>query len=344
MSAELREITSAEYAQFLAAARHSAFQRLAWLELVENQYRVKLVPLGCFVGGELQAVIPLLRRKLGPAVLMGAPLRRCPVPPATPFCAPPDKASLALEALQQWSRTRRAGYLQATFPTRDDPAPASGDQVELLDNLELKLPPSLEDLWNRLAKKTRYTVRRAIKDGVKLHWASSGRFLESQSTLLHDTYGRQGVRPNYPLDFYRALFEKRRETGLHVLYATHGGRVVAAAWVLTDAERCYYWDAATAEEGRRMSANHALVWTLIRWAHRRGFKTLDFVGTARGGRGGSRPGIGHFKRAMGAEPVAYHIVYWYSPAYRLALAAYRAVSRLRRSIASVRRRQDGAES
>jgi hypothetical protein len=286
-----------------------------------------------------------MQRRFGPAMLFGAPLRRCPVPPATPFCAPSTVAATALEALEAWALQRGIGYLQVTYPSRGGDVPACGDGVELLGNLELGLSRPLEELWQLLAKKTRYTVRRAFKDGVKLHWSSDPAFIEAQSRLLHDTYSRQGhaIRPNYPLALYRALLEKQHEVGLRVMYATSGGQVIAAAWILSDAKRCYYWDAATAAEGRRLNANHALVWCLVRWAKRRGFETIDFVGTARGGRGGSRPGIGHFKRSMGAEAVAYHIVYRYSPVYRLALAAYRSLSLLRRAITSLRSAPDGGE-
>jgi len=340
MSTEIREISRDAYADFAASTSCSVFQQRTWLELVERTYPVRFHPLGCFVDGELRAVVPLLSRKLGPVVLRGSPLRQCPVPPATPLCAPPDRASLVLEALPEWLRRQRVGYLQVTVPSAE---PGAGDWMESLDNLELALPADLQELWNRLAKKTRYTVRRAIKDGVKLHWASTPAFLETQARLLRDTYGRQGVQPNYPLAFYQALFGQRHAVGLRVLYASHAGRTVAAAWVLADAQRCYYWDAATSTEGRELSANHVLVWSLLRWAHRRGYRTVDFVGTARGGRAGSRPGIGHFKRAMGAEPVEYHIVYWCSPAYRLALAGYRVLAQLRRQIASLRRRPDDAE-
>lgn len=344
-TAEIRQIPRAAYAEFLASVPHSVFQRMQWLELVERLYPIHIVPLGCFVEDRLVAVIPLMRRRFGPATLCGAPLRRCPVPPATPFCAPSTAAAGVLGPLEAWARRSGIGYMQVTYPSQGGAVPAGGDGVEVLDNLELRISRPLEELWQLLAKKTRYTVRRAFKDGIKLHWASGAAFIEAQSRLLHDTYSRQGndVRPNYPLAFYRALLDKQHETGLRVMYATRSGQVVAAAWILADARRCYYWDAATATEGRRLNANQALVWCLIRWAHKHGFDTVDFVGTARGGRGGSRPGIGHFKRSMGAEPVEYHIVYWYSPVYRLALAAYRALSRMNRGIMSFRRAPDGGE-
>ena len=331
-SIEVREISRAFYARFLEGALHSAFHRLEWLALVERIYPITVFLLGYFRNDVLIAVTPLLRRRLGPFVLCGAPLRKCPIPPATPFCAPPEMAEMTLPALESWIRSQGLGYTQATVPSRGHASRFLGDAAEVLDNLELCISRPLPELWQLLPKKNRYTVRKAIKDGIRLHWACSDSFIGIQAKLLHDTYARQGpgVRSNYPLDLYRELFAERRETGLRVLYATHAGRVVAAAWLLADVRRCYYWDAVTAEEGRRLSANQALVWSLIRWAHRRGFDTLDFVGTATGGRGGSRPGIGHFKRSMGAEPVEYYIVYWYSRAYRCALRVYRLWTHLKR--------------
>jgi hypothetical protein len=344
-AAEIREISRPLYAAFLVSVPHSVFQRLAWLELVEQLYPIRIMPLGCFVEDRMVAVIPLMQRRFGPATLFGAPLRRCPVPPATLFCAPSTATAAALGALETWARRGGVGYLQVTCPAQGGPVPVGGDGVEILDNLELRTSRPLEELWQLLAKKTRYTVRRAFKDGVRLHWSSDAGFIEVQARLLRDTYSRQGkaIRPNYPHALYRTLLERQHELGLRVMYATCDGQVVAAAWILADARRCYYWDAATASEGRRLNANQALVWCLIRWAHRHGFDTVDFVGTARGGRGGSRPGIGHFKRSMGAEPVEYHIVYWYSPVYRFALAAYRALSRIKRGIISFRRAPDAGE-
>ena len=331
-SIEVRKISGASYARFLEGVPHSAFHRLEWFAIVEQHYPITVVLLGYYDTEKLVAATPLLRRRFGPFILWGAPLRKCPIPPATPFCAPPEMAETVLPALESWIRRKGIGYAQVTVPLPELTSRFAGDSAEVLDNLELCISRPLQELWKLLPKKNRYTVRRAVKDGIRLHWASSDSFIDIQETLLHETYARQGsgVLSNYPLDLYRELLAKRDEIGLRVLYATHAGHVVAAAWVLTDTRRCYYWDAATSKEGRRLSANQALVWSLIRWAHRRGFDTLDFVGTATGGRGGSRPGIGHFKRAMGAEPVEYHIVYWYSRAYRYALRVYRLWAHLKR--------------
>ncbi len=334
--AEIRVISRAEYADFLSSVPHSLFQQLEWLTLMERLYPLQIVPLGCFIEQQIRAVIPLMRRRFGLATIYGAPLRKCTVPPATSFCAPATEAAVALGALERWVRRNGIGYVQATLPIALKPPAATGDAIERLDNLELRLNRPLSELWQLLAKKTRYTVRRAIKDGIKLHWAFSPSFMGAQEQLLHDTYTRQGTRPNYPLQLYKALLDNRHATGLRILYASFEGRVVAAAWLLTDRQRCYYWDAASVDEGRELNANQPLVWCMIRWAQRRGLEAIDFVGTARGGRGGSRPGIGHFKRSMGAEAVDYRIVYWYSPVYRFALHIYRWLAWLRRQLSKLK--------
>lgn len=328
---EAQEISRDRYQSFLETVPHAVFHRLEWLAVMTSIYPIDILPLGYFCNDDLVAVTPLLRRRLGPLFLWGAPLRKCPVPAATPFCAPAKMSEVILPVLREWVRCHRIGYMQVTLPPPVDNAVFVANRVEILENLELSLSGPLEELWHSLSKKTRYTVRRAVKDGVKVHWHFSADILDTQALLLHDTYGRQGrgARPNYPLALYRALLEARQVTGLRILCATYGNRIIAAVWLFTDARKCYYWDAAASSEGRRFNTNHLLVWCLIRWARRRGLETLDFVGAGKG-RMGERPGIGRFKRSFGARPVEYRIVYWHSLALGTALTVYRALSRLRR--------------
>ena len=322
-----REIDRAAYADFLAQVPHTVFQRLAWLEQVERLYPVRLLTLGHFDQNDLIAVTPLMRRRIGPFVLYGSPLRKVPVPPATPFCAPTSCWREAWAGMQSWSARRRLPYLQLTLP-RDAEAESFGrKRAEVLENLELDLRTSLKQHWSKVFKKTRWCVRNAVKRGVKIHWRCAPGILDEQTDLLHDTYARQGVAPNFPLELYREIFAGRAALGLRILCATHDDRCVAVIWVFTDRHRCYYWDAAARDEGRRVNANHLLVWCLIRWAKNRGFDTLDFVGAGRG-RQDDRPGIGRFKRSMGAQVVSRHIVYKYSPPLRFALQAYRVLIRL----------------
>ncbi len=324
---QAREIDRTAYADFLAHVPHSAFQRLAWLEQVERLYPVRLLTLGHFDRDDLIAVTPLMRRRIGPFVLYGSPLRKVPVPPATSFCAPVSRWREAWAGMQDWFARMRLHYLQLTLPEQANDARPDEVRMEILENLELPLNPSIEQLWRGLSQLPRRCVRKAVKQGVKVHWRYASDILDEQTDLLHGTYARQGVAPNFPLELYREIFFDRAALGLRILCATHGGRSVAVIWVFRDQRRCYYWDAAARDEGRRVNASHLLVWCLIRWAKNRGFDTLDFVGAGRGRRN-DRPGIGRFKRSMGTQVVSRHIVYKYSPPLRFSLHAYRVLIRL----------------
>jgi hypothetical protein len=326
---EAREVAREVYAAFLETAPHSAFQRLAWLDIVEQVYKVRVLLLGYFRDAELCAVSPVMGRRIGPFRIWGAPLRKCGTPPVTPFCAPAALAVDLVPILHQWVRNRRIRYMQFALPARAGIS-SEADGMEPLNNLELNLNRPLESIWQSISQQ-RTAVRKAVRAGVRLGWRYGPALIETQRALLRATYGRQGtgLRPNFPLALYRRLLEARQSTGLRVLCATYDGKVIGATWIFSDAEKCYYWDAATLDEARDLNANHLLVWTLIRWAHRRGFATLDFVGPVSGGRGGSRPGIGRFKQTMGAHAVDYELVYWYSPLMHAALAGYRLLNRLR---------------
>jgi len=329
---QTREIERSRYAEFLLWDKPSAFQSLEWLERVEQVYPVQLFTLGHFSGNELVAVTPLIRRRMGFFELWGSPMRQIPVPPATSFCIPKERASAAWIALQRWAKQYGLVYLQLTLPSGVAVQLTHGLYLESVENIELDLRKPLVDLWGHVFKKQRYAVRSAIKSGVKVHWKSGASILDQYALLLNQTYAQQGLAPNFPLEFYGELLEHKAQLGLRILCATHGGQCVAMIWVVTDSDCCYYWDAAALDEGRKLNANHLLVWSLIRWAKRNGFKTLDFVGAA--GRAGTKPGIKRFKMSMGGVETSREIILRMTPLMRLALSGFRLMNRLRAQFAA----------
>jgi hypothetical protein len=324
----IRELSRNEYAAFLETIPHSAFHRLAWLDAVTGVYTLRIRLLGYMRDSQLCAVTPLMGRRMGPLMLWGAPLRKCGTPPATPFCSPPGEVSAVLPVFRQWATKQRFGYLQITIPEEPEVQTRKDERVEPLDNLELDLDRPLESIWRILAQQ-KSAVRKAVRSGVRIHFQTAPDFLRIQDDLLAATYERQQLHPNFPRSLYRAILETRKQNGLRLLSAVHQGKTIASIWTFTDASSCYYWDAASLPEARDLNANHLLVWSLIRWAHRKGLHTLDFVGTSVGGRGGSRPGIGRFKQSMGGRPSQYRILYRFSPLTRAAFFGYRWLTRLR---------------
>jgi len=324
----IRELSRQEYGAFQQTVPHSAFHRLGWLDTVAHVYKLRIRLLGYMRDSHLCAVTPLIGRRMGPLMLWGAPLRKCGTPPATPFCSPAEEASVLLPVFRRWARSQRFGYLQITVPEEPGLQAAGDERIEPLDNLELDLDRPLESIWQILAQQ-KSAVRKAVRSGIHIHFRTTLDFMRVQEDLLAATYERQHLCPNFPHSLYRAILETRGQNGLRLLSAVHQGKTVASIWTFADASRCYYWDAASLPEARDLNANHLLVWCLIRWAHRKGLHTLDFVGTSTGGRGGSRPGIGRFKQSMGGRPMQYLILYRFSPLTCAAFLGYRWLNRLR---------------
>lgn len=323
----VRSISREEYSQFLDKVPHSAFHRIAWLDAVADAFKLHIRLLGYFRNENLLAITPLMGRRIGPLMIWGAPLRKCATPAATVFCSPADFADELIVPLRDWVAGQRISYFQATLPGIVRLSSFAWDKIEALDNLELNLAQPIQEIWKSLAQQ-KSSVRKAIRMGVRAHWRNGTDMLKTQRELIVATYDKQGIHPNIPERLYEKLLMHQTAIGLRVLCAIHAEQVVAAIWVLSDSQKCYYWDAAALDVARNLNANHLLVWCLIRWAHRKQYRRLDFVGSGRG-RSGDRPGIGRFKQSMGGRMVQYRVVYWYFSLMRVALSGYRLINNMR---------------
>jgi hypothetical protein len=330
------ELTRHEYGDFVT--RHPerrVFHGLPWLDAVCRGYGVGIRFLGLQDGNHLVGAIPVVIRKKMGVSLYGSPLPQTGTPPSVPILAPLERCEEVLRAVEDWVRENRIWHFQVTWPGPLFFHPSARARVEQLDNLEIELSARLKLNWNLLSDLPKRGVKRAVRSGVKLHWYTGHDALQRYSVLLDSTYDRQGLRPNFPLSMYQSVQALVPRHSMKILSATHEGRVIAAVWLLCDANRCHYWDASSLQAYRELSAGHLLVWELIRWSALNGYRVLDMVGTSIGGRGGSRPGIGRFKQSFGAKPVVYSVVYWQAGWLVAALAMYRLLARIQRRIALV---------
>ncbi len=269
----------------------------------------------------LQATFPIFRYRKYGMTFRGIHLSRLATPAILPLLRECSIASF-LHTVGAWARQQRFSYFRIVLPSLPETIPWSPD-IEEHRNLELPLDAPLEELWLTVRKKTRYEVRRAIKMGVRIHVGQPDQFIHLYQPMLESTYRWQGLQPNVPATLYQAILDDpflRRH--LRLVYATHSGKAVSAAWFFHDRQRSYYWDAASLPEARPVFANHLIQWIAIRWAKRHGLNIADMVGSE-GGRRKERPGIGHFKRSFGATMRHYPVVVWQGRGLRTALHAYR---------------------
>jgi glycosyltransferase 2 family protein len=331
MSMVIREISVTDYKDFIGHhPDRTAFHGVAWLEAVARVYGSSVRYLGLFSDDRLQGVCPIFVLRKFVFRLYGCPLPGHATPRLLPLI-PDDKRGEALAAFDAWVREKGIRHFQLCWEDPRAPLP-EGTRIEILKNLEVPLGPSVEATWKQIKPKARNEIRYAAnRHGIRTHWVHSESFLTEYQRLLQSTYAeRQGIAPNFPLRLYRALLKEQDSLNLRVVSATQRGKVVAAAWILFDNDRCYWWDGASDHEQRKLSANHLLQWEMLRWCTKRGFKVYDMVGF--GGRvksgEGARPGITQFKESLGAHAVDYAVLYWQTGLLRFALASYRQIGRI----------------
>jgi hypothetical protein len=322
----IREVSVTDYSDFIQHyPDRTVFHRVTWLELVARVYGSSIHYLGLFDGDELQGVCPVFVLRKFMIRLYGCPLPGHATPRLLPLI-PEDKREEALVAFDAWIKENHISHFQLCWKDTGVQL-GKGARAEILKNLEVQLGLTVEATWKQVKPKARNEIRYAVhRHGVRIHWIHDEAFLTEYERLLESTYTqRQGIAPNFPSELYRELLKERESLNLRVVSATQRGKVVAAAWILFDKGRCYWWDGASDHEQRKLSANHLLQWEILRWCTKRGFKVYDMVGF--GGRvksgSGARPGITQFKESFGACAVDYTVLYWQKWILRLALTGYR---------------------
>ena len=367
---ELEEVTGWEAPRWDALAVRSpaghAFQSHAWGELKRSlgwtprRYLVR-------VGGEIVAVASLQERPALP-FLARLPLlpSRLLYAPRGPILLRPDveAATAALEGLRAVARARAALVLTVDPAWEEDgPLVAAFSRAGFrpaVREIQVSRTATIvplhvdEELQHRLlGSSTANLINRARRLGIVAERVDlgdrSGREepLAAFHALLAETGGRRGFivrEPGYLLAQWRGL----GEAGLaNLWFATHGGRRIAGAMLISCGRRIVLFQAGSSEEPGvpRAEANRYLHWAVMRWAAGAGYSEFDLGGVDIPTAPGLPAGPEHplwslyeFKRSFGAQGVV-HVRAHELMANPLVGAAWRLVRGARRRVG-----QAGAES
>ena len=316
-------ISESEYSQSLENYDDKTpFHKINWLNTVKNIYSVSLLYLALYENSRQVALLPVFKRRLGITTIYGLPLSQIATPAIFPLVET-GKEAFFLRSLTEWIRENKITYFQLAWNNKIELKEKNMD-IEIRDNLEVSLMPDIDGIIKNIKSEARTRIRKAVRSGVKVHWASEHKFLAAYNKLLQSTYARQNIKPNFPEKFYERLFHTSINEDLKVVYATYNNEIIAALWILFDKYKCYFWDGASNQEFRKLSANHLLHWEITRWAKNRNLKYYDMIGRSKkSGRSGARPGIGRFKMSLGAKSIEYNMIYWKRFYFSLALKIYR---------------------
>jgi lipid II:glycine glycyltransferase (peptidoglycan interpeptide bridge formation enzyme) len=160
-------------------------------------------------------------------------------------------------------------------------------------------------------KDTRYSVRRAEREGVRVETSEDPAdiaAIDALHALVAHTQRRAGF-PMPPLERYRVAWQALAGAGRAViLEARRDGQLLASGMVVIEGARSFYLFSGSRREERgepKHYASYALQWAMMRLARERGVRVHDLWGVAPPGAGPEHPwhGVGLFKKGFGGREV-----------------------------------------
>jgi lipid II:glycine glycyltransferase (peptidoglycan interpeptide bridge formation enzyme) len=170
-----------------------------------------------------------------------------------------------------------------------------------------------EQMMAALDKDTRYSVRRAEREGVAVSVVGDA----ADMTSIDELYALAGLTqqragfPLRPIERFRLCWRALAGAGrAWILRAEHEGRLVASAMVIREGLQSFYFLAGSVREERgerKLFASHALQWALMRHARDAGAVHHDLWGISPPEAGADHPwaGVGLFKKGFGGDAVAW---------------------------------------
>jgi lipid II:glycine glycyltransferase (peptidoglycan interpeptide bridge formation enzyme) len=153
----------------------------------------------------------------------------------------------------------------------------------------IDLTPSEENLMKSFSSKTRYNIRVAERNGVKVQEDNSDKAFERYLELTKETVTRQGffahTEKYHRLMWnflHKSLILNHKSPIAHLLTATYKGQIITT-WILFKwRDFLYYPYGASTETHKNVMANNLMMWEAIKFGKRNGLTTFDLWGREEG--------------------------------------------------------------
>ncbi|MEX0617285.1 MAG: peptidoglycan bridge formation glycyltransferase FemA/FemB family protein [Candidatus Woykebacteria bacterium] len=187
-----------------------------------------------------------------------------------------------------------------------------GWSLQPTKTISIELTLSEETLLSNMEKDTRYSIRKAQRDGVKI---GESRDFDAFAALHKETAKRQGFWTSEKDS--KALWESLSNENRALLFAKKDDEILAGAFLIFFDGVCYYYEAASSTSRRDLMAPYLTIWEGIKLAKKKGCKKFDFEGIfdERIKATKSWKGFTHFKRGFGGKEETYlgSFVKFYNP-------------------------------
>jgi lipid II:glycine glycyltransferase (peptidoglycan interpeptide bridge formation enzyme) len=272
-------------------------------------------------GGRIVAIVAVQERP----IMGGRTFWYVPHGPILDYESP--RAAETLSVLVGWLKVtaRDQGAIAVKLEPRlalADPATSLfrrlADTVALPDTLQVgqtRIVPIADDeaMLAAFDKDTRYSIRRAVREGVEV-WVFDDpddlRPIDDLHALVDETQQRAGF-PMPPLKRYRIAWHALAKAGrAAILEARRAGELLASGMLVVEGDRSYYLFSGSRREAPgapKRYASYALQWGMLQLARQRGVRLHDLWGVAPHGAAPDHPwyGVGLFKKGFGGHEVTW---------------------------------------
>lgn len=171
---------------------------------------------------------------------------------------------------------------------------------------QLDLSPSEDELMANMRKTTRYEIRRAVREEIRVKTSLNVDDLREFYAIQVETAKRQGFVP-FSYEFLSEQFSVFSEAGSALLYKAYKDKtLLAEAIVIFYRNEAVYHYGASTDEGRKHPGAYIIQWEAIKEAKKRGMKRYNFWGVVPLTETEHRFfGVSIFKRGFGGHEVQY---------------------------------------
>lgn len=171
---------------------------------------------------------------------------------------------------------------------------------------QLDITKSEEELMAQMRKATRYEIRKAMKENIKITSSTDQKEIIKFYDLQIETAKRQKFVP-FSYKFLHEQFKIFTQSENALLYkAEFEKKLLAQAFIIFYGKEAVYHYGASTEEGRRYPGAYLIQWEAIKEAKKRGMTRYNFWGVAPENDTSHRfSGLSLFKRGFGGQDFEY---------------------------------------
>jgi lipid II:glycine glycyltransferase (peptidoglycan interpeptide bridge formation enzyme) len=146
----------------------------------------------------------------------------------------------------------------------------------------IDLSPSEDELMKSFSSKTRYNIRLAERNEVRVQEDNSDKAFERYLELTKETVTRQGFFAHTE-KYHRLMWSILNNAGIaHLMTAIYQGQIITT-WILFKwKDFLYYPYGASTEEHKNVMANNLMMWEAIKFGKKNNLTTFDLWGREEG--------------------------------------------------------------